>query len=140
MKFKKILIKKHITEVVTGLIAIAVCILILIGSVYNQKNKVYEFGVRDYESGLYNEALESFTSVRDFKDSKDYIDKIHDKQEAKERIENKYNAGVDLYLGGHYKKALIIFNSIYNYQDSKLYAELCLLQMDMEKIETEVAK
>ena len=105
-----------------GAVAIAVIAIILttISISNSKKNDKYQQAVAYLNQGEYEEAVELFESLGDYKDSADFL------RSANESIairEDAYNKGVSYYNEGLYSEAISALTEIAGYLDSNEYIE-----------------
>jgi len=85
-------------------IALVIFLTIVLGNYSDYKN-----GIKSMESAQYNQAIEAFTELGDYKDSSELL------------TESKYLLAIDHLNKGQNKEALDIFNEIPEYKDSQTY-------------------
>lgn len=101
-------------------------IVYLIGYAFYQRNVVadkYSNAIELYNEGNYEDALEIFDVLHNYKQANNYIGKIE--------VEMMYSDAVKKFDAGEYDIAKQIFMEIENYEDSRLY----LAQIDIKSIE-----
>ena len=86
-----------------------------IRNTYNTALKNYETGSKNYDTELMTQAYNGFAEVKDYKDSKEYMDKI---TEEKAKMTD-YDSAMLNYESGDYTNAFIGFHGLGNYRDSE---------------------
>jgi TolA-binding protein len=92
-----------------------------------KRDVVYYLAVNDYKSGNYLSALDSFTSIRNYKDSENFI------------FDCKYLIAIDYYEKENLNIALMYFDQIRNYKDSQNYVNEINYLIAIEILETEIS-
>ena len=87
----------------------------------NENRKIYNRAVKEYESGcdaydieLMDKSYQDFSTIEDYKDSKEYMNRIT--EEKSTMIE--YESAVSYYESGDYANALSGFHNLGDYRDS----------------------
>ena len=82
--------------------------------IQEEKQRVYDEAIREYEAGNYEEALSAFLDLVGFLESSVYVEK------CKTEINNlKYSEAKTLYDAAKYEEAKSLFAALGNYKDSK---------------------
>jgi len=89
-----------------------------------RRQEEYNSAVELYESGAYEEAIDAFQMLGDYKDSRSKLRKAKKALEQK-ILEEKYSHAVALFEAEQYDKALAAFEEISDYSDSKSYINTC---------------
>ncbi len=113
--------KKKIATIIGATAVAVIAIIIVIVSISNsKKSDKYQKAITYLNQGEYEEAVELFESLGDYKDSTDCLRLA---QESIATLENTYNKGVDYYNEGLYSDAIDILSGIVGYSDSNEYIE-----------------
>ena len=83
-------------------------------------NSKYNAAVTLMENGDYDEAIEAFKALGDYKDSTQKIEECNSK-----KLEDNYSAAITLMENGDYDKAIKAFEALGNYKDSAEKIEEC---------------
>lgn len=95
--------------VVPILVVLIVAAVIISNSV--KKSNAYEFALSLVESGQYEDAIEHFAALGDYKDSAEQIENIKSKQ---------YDEALQLYSDGKYEEAILFFEKIESFKDANV--------------------
>lgn len=103
------------------LLVLVTFLLFLIFDMHQTKQALiekYQLGIDKMEEGRYQEAIDIFTEIGDYKGSFDYI------ESSREAILNTaYEKAILLFDSGDYEQALKEFTQLGSYMESKVYAE-----------------
>lgn len=117
--------KKNIAGII---IAIVLAVVLLFGggifAVYHfvlSDSITYSSAVKLYEAGDYDEALEKFSKISDYKDSQDKIDEIN------------YSYAISAYFDNDYALAYELFANLGDFWDSVSMADLAYSEMKYEE-------
>lgn len=94
---------------------------------FEQRDRIsaqYEQAMVLFEEGNYEQALDIFISIQNYRDVENFI------------CESKYNIAIHEFESQNYEEAQIIFAELGDYEDSEIY----LAQIDIENIEESKAK
>lgn len=86
---------------------------------------VYEKAIQLYEQNNYTEAIELFSTLKDYKNSESYAKKCKNYI----RKEQQYKKAVRFFKEEKYDKALKKFDSIQDYKESREYTKKCKLYL-----------
>lgn len=111
-------IKSYKREILILLsLAIITALLFVSISIIKPKEK-YQEAIRLFEENNLEEANEIFEELGDYKESKNYLEKIN-----KEINFQIYKDAYNFYIDGEFENAETLFNQIIDYDDSKEYLE-----------------
>ena len=135
-KLKAVQNKKKAKKFVLVLLAIAVGFAILVGLInigisISEKAKVdkkYQAAVELANTGMYEQAIEAFKDLGDYKQSKEYIDECE-----KEIINIEYNRAIGLMQSGKYQEAITAFETLGDYKESVAKINICKNHINSEK-------
>lgn len=108
--------------VVPILVVLIVAAVIISNSV--KKSNAYEFALSLVESGQYEDAIEHFAALGDYKDSVEQI-RIIETTVLEEQKAKAYAEAIALLEAGKYSEAYSAFEALGNYKDSAEYLEKC---------------
>ena len=113
--------KKKIITIIGAVAVAVITVVILTVSISNsKKHDKYQKAVTYFNQGEYENAIEIFESLGNYKDSADYLCSA---SEIVTSREDTYNKGVSYYNEGLYIEAIAVLTEIIGYQDSSEYIE-----------------
>ena len=113
--------KTRILFILSAVVIISI-IAVVTGVILNNRkiDDIYDEAVSLYESGKYEEAQEKFESIKDKKDTGNYLQDINKILDEKE---DNYKNGTKCYQDGKYSDAISYFILISDYKDSNEYID-----------------
>lgn len=119
-KEKDAQIRKVKLIAIATIIGFVVSVGTIIGVSKHSKNVKYENAVSLYEQGHYEEAMEAFEKMGDYKDAKSQVEGIRNQIQVRE---NTYEQGIAYYNSGAYAEAIQQLQEITDYEDTADYLE-----------------
>ena len=119
-KEKDTQIRKVKLIAIATIIGFVVILGTIIGVSKHSKNVKYENAVSLYEQGDYEEAMETFEKMGDYKDAKSQVESIRNQIQVRE---NTYEQGIAYYNSGAYAEAIQQLQEISDYEDTADYLE-----------------
>ncbi len=117
--------KKKATIIIIISLVVALVAFALVYSLALKPQKEYDKALGYYSSQNYEDAMKTFESLNDYKDSKKYIEECKNKL-----VEQKYQKALSLMNDGSYEDAIILFEELGDYSDSKENIEKCKRLID----------
>ena len=114
---------KKILKIAIPAVAVMIVFIIILNTVIiprNNKNKIYNNAIKMMEEQKYDEAINAFVSLDDFKDSEEKIEQCNNIINGK-----PYKLALSLMKKGQYTDAIKLFDSLDAYKDSKEQIEKC---------------
>ena len=122
---RKVVLYSVVAFVICGLILILTCLLST--SAKKKKEDIYQQATAYYELGNYQEALDAYKSITDYRDSAQKVETISAQLKT---LENTYQQAVAYYMSGNYQEAIDIYESIIGYRDSSQKVEIIKTQLE----------
>lgn len=119
-KEKDAQIRKAKLIAIATIIGFVVIVGTIIGVSKHSKNVKYENAVNLYEQGHYEEAMEAFEKMGDYKDAKSQVESIRNQIQVRK---NTYEQGIAYYNSGAYAEAIQQLQEISSYADVSSYIE-----------------
>lgn len=119
-KEKDAQIRKAKLIAIATIIGFVVIVGTIIGVSKHSKNVKYENAVNLYEQGHYEEAMEAFEKMGDYKDAKSQVESIRNQIQVRK---NTYEQGIAYYNSGAYAEAIQQLQEVADYEDTADYLE-----------------
>ena len=119
-KEKDAQIRKAKLITIATIIGFVVIVGTIIGVSKHSKNVKYENAVSLYEQGHYEEAMEAFEKMGEYKDAKSQVESIRNQIQVRK---NTYEQGIAYYNSGAYAEAIQQLQEITDYEDTADYLE-----------------
>ena len=138
-------------------VVIIACVALVVAFFATADLRAYHSAEKAYRAGNYEEAQKTFSSLGDYKDSKDMVTKCiyalaveqYNSKQYDDALENfnqiqdykdaadyankcTYQLGVSQYESGDYQRALDNFKSLGDYEDAKDYVEKCEFELSTD--------